>query len=82
MNSSLVVLSVGHIMTYFMFPEYDQISLRGTKNPFKFAPLLTCGVTALLVEPGAHYIQRSEGQFFLILNIAQKIPIPDCKTIF
>ena len=64
MNSSLVVLSVGHIMTYFMFPECDQISLRGTKNPFKFAPLLTCGVTALLVVPGAHYLERSTALYF------------------
>ena len=32
MNSSLFVLYVGQIMTYFMFPECDQISLRGTKN--------------------------------------------------
>ena len=29
-----------------------------------------------------NYIQRSEGLFFFILNIAQKIPIPDCETIF
>ena len=38
MNSSLVVLSIGQIMTYLMFPECDQISLRETKNPFKFTP--------------------------------------------
>ena len=49
MNSSLVVLSIGQFMTYVMFPECDQTSLRGTKDPFKFAPLLTCGVTAMLV---------------------------------
>ena len=49
MNSSLVVLSIGQFMTYVMFTECDQTSLRGTKDPFKFAPLLTCGLTAMLV---------------------------------
>ena len=34
---------------YVMFTECDQTSLRGTKDPFKFAPLLTCGLTAMLV---------------------------------
>ena len=63
-ESSLVVLSVGQIMTYFMFPECDQILLRGTKNPFKFAPQLTCGVTALLVVPGVHYLERSTALYF------------------
>ena len=59
-NLSLVVLSIGQIMTYFMFPECDQTFLRGTKDPFKFTPLPTCGVTPLLVvSSGAHYLGGS-----------------------
>ena len=64
-NLSLVVLSIGQIMTYFMFPECDQTFLRGTKNPFKFTPLPTCGVTPLLVvRSGAYYLEGSTALYF------------------
>ena len=41
------------LISYFVF-------FRGTKN----AHFLTCGVTALLVVPGAHYLERSTAVFF------------------
>ena len=65
MNSSLFVLYLSQIMTYFMFPECDQTFLRGTKNPFKFTPLPTCGVTPLLVvRSGAYYLEASTALYF------------------
>ena len=52
-NLSLIVLSI------------DQTFLRGTKNPFKFTPLPTCGVTPLLlVRSGAYYLEGSTALYF------------------
>ena len=52
-NLSLIVLSI------------DQTFLRGTKNPFKFTPLPTCGVTPLLVvRSGAYYLEASTALYF------------------
>ena len=93
MNSSLVVLSIGQFMTYVMFPECDQTSLRWTKDPFKFAPLLTCGVTAMLVvhscQPvsawhGCEFLSKPENFFPLMiescsLHAKMICFLPECK---